>query len=186
MRRVVITGLGLVTPLACGVKETWQRLLAGETGIKRIDEFNVDDLSCQIGGVIPRGDGTNGTFNPDDWMPKKDQRKVDDFIIYAIAAADQAMADSKWSPQSDEDAFRTGVLVGSGIGGLQGIASTSLLLEEKGPRRISPFFIPGRLINLAGGYISIKHGLKGPQSCRCDCLFNRNARHWRCRTADCP
>ena len=162
MRRVVITGLGLVTPLACGVKETWQRLLAGETGIKRIDEFNVEDLSCQIGGVIPRGDGTNGTFNPDDWMPKKDQRKVDDFIIYAIAAADQAMADSKWAPQSDEDAFRTGVLVGSGIGGLQGIASTSLLLEEKGPRRISPFFIPGRLINLAGGYISIKHGLKGP------------------------
>ncbi len=162
MRRVVITGLGLVTPLACGVTKTWQRLLAGETGIKRIDEFKVDDLSCQIGGVIPRGDGTNGTFNPDDWMPKKDQRKVDDFIIYAVAAADQAISDSKWEATSEEEAVRAGVLVGSGIGGLQGIASTSLLLEEKGPRRISPFFIPGRLINLAGGYISIKHGLKGP------------------------
>lgn len=162
MRRVVITGLGLVTPLACGVEETWQRLLAGQTGIKRIDEFKVDDLSCQIGGVIPRGDGSDGTFNPDDWMPKKDQRKVDDFIIYAIAAADQAISDSKWTPANEEEAVRAGVLVGSGIGGLQGIASTSLLLEEKGPRRISPFFIPGRLINLAGGYISIKHGLKGP------------------------
>ncbi len=162
MRRVVITGLGLVTPLACGVNETWQRLLAGQTGIKRIDEFNVDDLSCQIGGVIPRGDGSNGTFNPDDWMLKKDQRKVDDFIIYAIAAADQAIADANWTPATEDEAVRAGVLVGSGIGGLQGIASTSLLLEEKGPRRISPFFIPGRLINLAGGYISIKHGLKGP------------------------
>ena len=162
MRRVVITGLGLVTPLACGVDQSWQRLLAGKTGIKRIDEFNVEDLSCQIGGVIPRGDGTDGTFNPDDWMPKKDQRKVDDFIIYALAAADQAIADAQWSPANEEEANRAGVLVGSGIGGLQGIASTSLLLEEKGPRRISPFFIPGRLINLAGGYISIKHGLKGP------------------------
>lgn len=162
MRRVVITGLGLVTPLACGVEETWQRLLDGKTGIERIEEFDVSDLSCQIGGVIPRGDGSNGTYNPDDWMPKKDQRKVDDFIIYAVAAADQALNDSNWKPENYEEEVRAGVLVGSGIGGLQGIAKTSLLLEEKGPRRISPFFIPGRLINLAGGYISIKHNLKGP------------------------
>ena len=162
MRRVVITGLGLVSPLGCGVEENWQRLLAGKTGIKKIDEFEVSDLSCQIAGMIPRGDGTNGTFNPDDWMQKKDQRKVDDFIIYALSAADQAIADADYKPQNDDEAARFGVLVGSGIGGLQGIASTSLLLEEKGPRRVSPFFIPGRLINLAGGYISIKHGLKGP------------------------
>ena len=162
MRRVVITGLGLVTPLACGVEQSWQRLLAGETGIRRIDHFEVDDLVCQIGGVIPRGDGANGTFNPDDWMAKKDQRKVDDFIIYALAAADQALDDSAWKPEGEEEAARAGVLMGSGIGGLQGIASTSLLLEQKGPRRVSPFFIPGRLINLASGYISIKHGLKGP------------------------
>ncbi len=162
MRRVVITGLGLVTPLACGVEESWQRLLSGETGIKKIDDFEVSDLSCQIAGVIPRGDGSKGTFNPDDWMQKKDQRKVDDFIIYALAAADQAIADADYKPANDDEAARAGVLVGSGIGGLQGIASTSLLLEEKGPRRVSPFFIPGRLINLAGGYISIKHGLKGP------------------------
>ncbi|MCF6197786.1 MAG: beta-ketoacyl-ACP synthase II [Hyphomicrobiaceae bacterium] len=162
MRRVVITGLGLVTPLACGVEESWQRLLSGETGIKKIDDFKVSDLSCQIAGVIPKGDGSKGTFNPDDWMQKKDQRKVDDFIIYALAAADQAIADADYKPANDDEAARAGVLVGSGIGGLQGIASTSLLLEEKGPRRVSPFFIPGRLINLAGGYISIKHGLKGP------------------------
>ena len=162
MRRVVITGLGLVTPLACGVEQTWERLLAGQTGIKRIDEFKVDDLSCQIGGLIPRGDGTDGSFNPDDWMPRKDQRKVDDFIIYALSAAQQAMDDSKWAAENEEQSERAGVLFGSGIGGLQGIASTSLLLEEKGPRRVSPFFIPGRLINLAGGYISIRHGLKGP------------------------
>ncbi len=162
MRRVVITGLGLVTPLACGVEQSWQRLLAGKTGIRRIDEFDVSDLSCQIGGMIPRGDGADGTFNPDDWMPKKDQRKVDDFIIYALSAADQAMIDAGYKPENEDQAARAGVLFGSGIGGLQGIASTSLLLEEKGPRRVSPFFIPGRLINLAGGYISIKHGLKGP------------------------
>lgn len=162
MRRVVITGLGLLTPLACGVEESWQRLLAGKTGIKRIDRFETADLACQIAGLIPKGDGSDGTFNPDDWMPKKDQRKVDDFIIYAMAAADQAISDSGYKPETDDEAARAGVLMGSGIGGLQGIASTSLLLEEKGPRRVSPFFIPGRLINLAGGYISIKHGLKGP------------------------
>lgn len=162
MRRVVITGLGLVTPLACGVEESWSRLLAGESGAGRVEEFDVSDQPCQIACRIPRGDGSNGTLNPDDWMKPKEQRKVDDFIMYGIAAADQALDDANWHPESDEDRFRTGVLIGSGIGGLDGIAQTSLLLEAKGPRRVSPFFIPGRLINLAGGYVSIKHGLKGP------------------------
>lgn len=162
MRRVVVTGLGLVTPLASGVEETWSRLTAGESGAARIEEFEVDDLACQIACRVPRGDGSNGTFNPDDWMPKKDQRKVDDFIIYAIASADQALDDANWHPEDREDQCRTGVLFGSGIGGLEGIHDASLLLAEKGPRRISPFFIPGRLINLASGQISIKHGLRGP------------------------
>jgi 3-oxoacyl-[acyl-carrier-protein] synthase II len=162
MRRVVITGLGLVTPLACGVEPSWQRLLAGENGARRVEHFDVSDLSCQIACVIPRGDGSDGSFNADDWMDKKDQRKVDDFIVYAMAAADQAMRDSGYKPEGPEQEARAGVLVGSGIGGLQGIAETALLLEDKGPRRVSPFFIPGRLINLASGYISIRYGLKGP------------------------
>jgi 3-oxoacyl-[acyl-carrier-protein] synthase II len=162
MRRVVITGLGLVTPLACGVEPSWQRLLAGENGARRVEEFDVSDLTCQVACMIPRGDGSNDTFNPDDWMEKKDQRKVDDFIIFAMAAAEQAMRDSGYKPNGPEEEVRAGVLVGSGIGGLQGIAETALLLADKGPRRVSPFFIPGRLINLASGYISIRHGLKGP------------------------
>jgi 3-oxoacyl-[acyl-carrier-protein] synthase II len=162
MRRVVITGMGLVTPLGCGVDATWARILEGHSGARRVTEFKVDDITCQIACFIPRGDGSNGTFNPDQWMEPKDQRKVDDFIIYAMAAADQALADAKWSPKTDDEQERTGVLIGSGIGGLSGIADTSLLLAEKGPRRISPFFIPGRLINLASGYVSIKHKLKGP------------------------
>lgn len=162
MRRVVITGLGLVTPLACGVEESWERLLKGESGAGRVENFDVSDQACQIACNIPRGDGSNGTFNPDDWMLPKEQRKVDDFILYAISAADQALDDADWHPESDDDCNRTGVLIGSGIGGLDGIAQTSLLLDAKGPRRVSPFFIPGRLINLAGGYVSIKHGLKGP------------------------
>jgi 3-oxoacyl-[acyl-carrier-protein] synthase II len=162
MRRVVITGLGLVTPLACGVEETWSRLLEGKSGAKRIETFDVSDITCQIACVIPRGDGTNGSFNPDQWMEPKDQRKVDDFIIYAMAAADQALADAGWAPKTSDEQERTGVLIGSGIGGLSGIADTSILLKEKGPRRVSPFFIPGRLINLASGYVSIKHKLKGP------------------------
>ena len=162
MRRVVITGLGLVTPLGCGVEPTWTALLAGKSGARRITEFEVADITCQIACFIPRGDGTAGTFNPDQWMEPKEQRKVDDFIIYAVAAADQAMADSGYKPANKEQQERTGVLIGSGIGGLSGIADTSLLLKEKGPRRVSPFFIPGRLINLASGYVSIKHGLKGP------------------------
>jgi len=163
MRRVVITGLGLVTPLGCGVEHSWRRLTAGESGIRRVEHFEVSDIASQIAGIVPRGEGGgDGTFNPDDWMEKKDQRKVDDFIIYAMAAADQALEDAGFKAESREQQNRSGVLVGSGIGGLQGIASTSLLLEKKGPRRVSPFFIPGRLINLAGGYISIRHQLKGP------------------------
>ncbi len=162
MRRVVITGLGLVTPLACGVEKTWQRLLAGESGARRVEEFEVSDLSCQIASFIPRGDGSDGTFNANEWMEPKEQRKVDDFIVYAVAAADQAIADAGDVFDGDDERLDAGVLIGSGIGGLQGIAETSLLLNEKGPRRVSPFFIPGRLINLASGYVSIKHGLKGP------------------------
>ena len=162
MRRVVITGMGLVTPLGCGVDATWSRLLEGHSGARRVEEFQVDDLNCQIACFIPRGDGTNGTFNPDQWMEPKDQRKVDDFIVYAMSAATQALADAKWQPKTSDEQERTGVLIGSGIGGLSGIADTSLLLKEKGPRRVSPFFIPGRLINLTSGYVSIKHKLKGP------------------------
>lgn len=162
MRRVVITGAGMVSPLGCGVEVSWSRLLAGDNAAERIESFEVDDLSCQIACQIPRGDGTDGTYNPDDWLEPKEQRKVDDFIVFAIAAAEQAMTDAAWKPEAYEDQIRTGVLIGSGIGGLQGIEKTSLLLAEKGPRRVSPFFIPGRLINLASGYVSIRHGLKGP------------------------
>jgi len=162
MRRVVITGLGMVSPLACGVEETWKRLLEGRSGAKRVEAFDVSDIACQIACMVPRGDGTNGTFNPDQWMEPKEQRKVDDYIIFAVAAATQALNDSGWHPKSYEDQCASGVLIGSGIGGLGGIYETSLLLKEKGPRRVSPFFIPGRLINLCSGYVSIMHGLKGP------------------------
>ncbi|MBC8717937.1 beta-ketoacyl-ACP synthase II [Ochrobactrum sp. Marseille-Q0166] len=162
MRRVVITGLGLVSPLASGVEETWKRLIAGESGARRITEFEVDDLACQIACRIPVGDGTNGTFNPDLHMEPKEQRKVDPFIVYAVGAADQALDDANWHPTSDEDQVRTGVLIGSGIGGIEGIVEAGYTLRDKGPRRISPFFIPGRLINLASGHVSIKHGLRGP------------------------
>src|SRR5688572_13182056 len=162
LRRVVITGLGLVTPLGCGVEPSWSRLLAGQSGARRIEEFDVSDLTCQIGCFVPRGSLSDGLFNPDDWMEPKEQRKVDDFIIYAMSAATQALKDSGYEAKTQEQQERTGVLIGSGIGGLSGIAETSLLLKEKGPRRVSPFFIPGRLINLASGYVSIRHGLKGP------------------------
>jgi 3-oxoacyl-[acyl-carrier-protein] synthase II len=162
MRRVVITGLGLVTPLASGVETGWSRLLAGKSGARRVEEFEVSDISCQIACFVPRGDGSDGTFNPDDWMEPKEQRKVDDFIIYAMAAAEQAIRDSGYEAKTPEQQERSGVLIGSGIGGLNGIAETSLLLAEKGPRRVSPFFIPGRLINLASGQVSIRHQLKGP------------------------
>ncbi len=162
MRRVVVTGLGLVTPLACGVDASWSRLLAGKNGARKVSEFDVSDISCQIACFIPRGDGSDGTFTADQWMEPKEQRKVDDFIVYAMAAATQAIEDSGYKAATPEQQERTGVLIGSGIGGLQGIAETSLLLRDKGPRRVSPFFIPGRLINLASGYVSIKHQLKGP------------------------
>jgi 3-oxoacyl-[acyl-carrier-protein] synthase II len=164
MRRVVVTGLGMVTPLACGVEETWQRLLACKSGINRVDRFEVSDLPCKIAGQIPRGDGTDGTFDPDQWMEPKEQRKVDDFILFAMTAAKQALEDAGWHPESYEDQITSGVLIGSGIGGIEGIAETALLLQERGPRRISPFFIPGRIINLASGYVSIAHSLKGPNS----------------------
>ena len=162
MRRVVITGLGMVTPLASGVEETWSRLIAGESGAGVVESFDVSDLACKVACQVPRGDGSNGTFNPDQWMEPKEQKRVDDFIIFAMAAAIQAVEDSGWKPETYEDQIRTGVMIGSGIGGLNGIAETALLLAEKGPRRVSPFFIPGRLINLASGYVSIRYGLKGP------------------------
>jgi 3-oxoacyl-[acyl-carrier-protein] synthase II len=162
MRRVVVTGLGMVTPLGCGVEPTWQRLLAAESGIKRIEKFEVSDISSQIAGQIPLGDGSNGTFNPDQWMEPKEQRKVDDFIVYAMCAATQALNDAGWHPREYEDQITSGVLIGSGIGGVEGIAETAIILRDKGPRRVSPFFIPGRIINLASGYVSIAHSLKGP------------------------
>jgi 3-oxoacyl-[acyl-carrier-protein] synthase II len=164
MRRVVVTGLGMVTPLACGVEPTWRRLIAGESGIGRIEGFEVSDLACKIAGQIPRGEGSNGSFNPDQWMEPKEQRKVDDFILFAMAAAKQALDDADWHPKEYEDQITSGVLIGSGIGGIEGIAETALLLHDRGPRRMSPFFIPGRIINLASGYVSIAHSLKGPNS----------------------
>ena len=162
MRRVVVTGLGLVTPLACGTEQTWRRLLSGESGIKRIEKFEVSDIPCKIAGQVPRGDGSDGSFNPDDWMEPKEQRKVDDFILFAMTAAAQALNDAGWHPREYKDQITSGVLIGSGIGGVEGIAETALLLRDRGPRRVSPFFIPGRLINLASGYVSIAHSLKGP------------------------
>jgi 3-oxoacyl-[acyl-carrier-protein] synthase II len=162
MRRVVVTGLGMVTPLACGVEASWHRLLNGESGASRIEKFDVSDLQAKIACQVPRGDGSDGTFNPDQWMEPKEQRKVDDFIIFAMGAAAQALGDARWRPSTYEDQIQTGVMIGSGIGGLTGIAETAIVLKERGPRRVSPFFIPGRLINLASGYVSIAHGLKGP------------------------
>jgi 3-oxoacyl-[acyl-carrier-protein] synthase II len=162
MRRVVVTGMGMLTPLGCGVETTWSRLLKGDSGAKRIDTFEVDDLACKIACVIPRGDGSNGTYNPDQWMEPKEQRKVDDFIVFAMCAAKQALDDAGWHPKSHEDQCATGVVIGSGIGGIEGIADMAVTLHEKGPRRVSPFFIPGRIINLASGFVSIAFGLKCP------------------------
>ena len=162
MRRVVVTGLGMVTPLACGAEATWKRLLAAESGIKRIEKFEVADITSQIAGQVPRGDGSDGTFNADQWMEPKEQRKVDDFIVFAMGAASQALNDADWHPRTYEDQITSGVLIGSGIGGVEGIAETAILLRDRGPRRVSPFFIPGRIINLASGYVSIAHSLKGP------------------------
>ena len=162
MRRVVVTGLGLVTPLACGVEETWSRLLAGQSGARPITKFKVDDLPARIGCSVPLGDGADGTFNADQWVEPKEQRRVDDFIIFGLAAAQQAVTDSGFVPRDEEERCRTGVLIGSGIGGLQGIEAAAILVHEKGPRKLSPFFIPGRLINLVSGYASIRFGYKGP------------------------
>jgi 3-oxoacyl-[acyl-carrier-protein] synthase II len=152
----------MVTPLGCGVEATWKRLIAGESGASRIEKFEVADLPAQIACQLPRGDGSNGTYNPDQWMEPKEQRKVDEFIVYAMCAARQAIEDSGWKPATHEQQNATGVMIGSGIGGIEGIADTAITLRERGPRRVSPFFIPGRLINLASGYVSIEHGLKGP------------------------
>ncbi len=162
MRRVVITGLGMVTPLGAGVESTWKQILASKSGAAKVEKFDVSDLPCKIACEVKRGDGASDPFHADKWMEPKDQRKVDDFIIFAMAAAGQAIEDAGWHPKSPEDQANTGVLIGSGIGGIEGIAETALVLKEKGPRRVSPFFIPGRLINLASGYVSIAHGLKGP------------------------
>lgn len=164
MRRVVVTGMGMLTPLGCGVETTWARLLKGESGARKVDRFDVSDVACRIACMIPRGDGSDGTYNPDQWMEPKEQRKVDDFIVYAMCAARQALDDAGWRPQSNDEQTSTGVLIGSGIGGIEGIAETAIILKEKGPRRVSPFFIPGRIINLASGYVSIEFGLKGPNS----------------------
>jgi 3-oxoacyl-[acyl-carrier-protein] synthase II len=162
MRRVVITGLGLVTPLASGVSESWSRLLAGRSGAKPITTFKVDDLPARIACTVPRGNGSDGTFNVDAYVDPKEQRRVDDFIIFALAAAQQAVNDSGFEPKSEDERCRTGVLIGSGIGGLPGIEEAAIIVHEKGPRKLSPFFIPGRLINLASGYASIRFGYKGP------------------------
>jgi 3-oxoacyl-[acyl-carrier-protein] synthase II len=162
MRRVVVTGIGLVTPLGVGTDNNWRRLLAGESGLRAIQSFDVSDLPAKIAGQVPRGSTESGLFNTDDWVPPKDQKKMDLFIIYAIGAAVQAIEDSGWKPQDDESRERTGVMIGSGIGGLPGIAEMALTLHERGPRRVSPFFIPASLINLASGNVSIRYGFKGP------------------------
>jgi 3-oxoacyl-[acyl-carrier-protein] synthase II len=162
MRRVVVTGLGMVSPLGGDVETSWSRLKAGQSGAVKVSRCDVSDLASQIACEVPRGEGVEGAFNPNDWMDAKDQRKADEFILYGLAAATQALADSGWVPQTEDDRYRTGVMVGSGIGGIGTIYETSVTLLEKGPRRISPFFIPSAIINLASGWISIRHGLKGP------------------------
>jgi 3-oxoacyl-[acyl-carrier-protein] synthase II len=162
MRRVVVTGMGLLSPFGVGVEHGWRELLTGRSAAKRITEFEVEDLPCKVAHVIPRGDGGNGTFNPEAYLEPKELRKIGDFILYGIAAADEALKDSGWEPKSDEDRNATGVMIGSGIGGIDGIAENAMVLRDRGPRRISPFFIPGNIINLVSGQVSIRHGLKGP------------------------
>ena len=162
MRRVVVTGLGMVSPLADGVEATWERLLAGASGAGMIEKFDTSNVITKYACEVPLGDGTNGTFNGDAYLEPKERRKIDDFILFGMAAAQQAVQDSGWMPQADADRERTGVMIGSGIGGLQTIAETALLIDKKGPRRVSPFFIPGALINLVSGQVSIKYGFKGP------------------------
>jgi 3-oxoacyl-[acyl-carrier-protein] synthase II len=162
MRRVVVTGLGLVTPLASGVGESWKRLLDGQSGAGTITRFDPENVATKYACQVPLGDGSDGTFNADDHMAPKERRKVDDFILYGLAAADQAVADAGWTPKDEESLTRTGVMLGSGIGGLQSIEQTTLLIRDKGARRVSPFFIPGALINLISGQVSIRYGFKGP------------------------
>ncbi len=161
-RRVVVTGLGMVSPLADGVEESWKRILDGQSGAGPITRFDASRVVTTYAAEVPWGDGSNGTFNPDSYMEPKDRRKVDDFILYGMAAADQAVRDANWMPEGEEHRLRTGVMIGSGIGGLNSIADTAVLIQEKGPRRVSPFFIPGSLINLASGQVSIRYGFKGP------------------------
>jgi len=162
LRRVVVTGIGIVSPLGCGIDAVWSGLLASKSGAEKIEDFEVGDLACQVACRIPLGSKSEGKFDPDEWMEPKEQRKVDPFIVFAMAAADQAIADSGIELEKTEDQERSGVLIGSGIGGIGGIYDASVTLYEKGPRRVSPFFIPGRLINLASGHVSIRHQLKGP------------------------
>ncbi|CUI81685.1 beta-ketoacyl-ACP synthase II [Cognatishimia activa] len=162
MRRVVITGLGLVTPLASGVEESWTRILDGQSGAGPITRFDAENVTTKYACEVPLGDGSDGTFNADDWLAPKERRKVDDFILYGIAAAEMAVQDAAWTPEGEEDRLRTGVMIGSGIGGLNSIAETAILIKERGPRRVSPFFIPGALINLISGQVSIRYGFKGP------------------------
>ena len=162
MRRVVVTGIGMVSPVGANVDDSWANLLAGKTGAARVTRMDVSDMACQVGCEVKTGDGTNGTFNCDDWITPKDQRRSDTFIKYGLSAAMMAVQNSGWVPATDEDRWRTGVLIGSGIGGLPSIEATTHLLAEKGPRRVSPFFIPGSLINLVSGLVSIEFGFKGP------------------------
>jgi len=162
MRRVVVTGMGLVSPLGCGVQDNWARLTNGESGLRAIESFDVSDLPAKVAGMVPRGDSAPHLFNPDNAVSSKDRRRMDEFIVFAIAAADEAVRNSGWQPTDEEALERTGVMIGSGIGGLQGIANGALVLENGGPRKLSPFFIPSALINLASGHVSIKYGFKGP------------------------
>ena len=162
MKRIVVTGMGLVTPLASGVKASWGRLIESESGIGAIESFDVADMPCRIAGMVPLGDAADGRFNFDDWVNSKDRRKMDEFIVYALGAADEAIKDSGWLPETEEQRERTGVIIGSGIGGLKVISDGAVTLHERGPRRVTPFFIPASLINLASGQVSIRHGFKGP------------------------
>ncbi len=162
MRRVVVTGLGLVTPLADGVEASWSRILDGQSGAGPITRFDTTGLATTYACEVPFGDGSDGTFNADAYMEPKEQRKVDTFILFGMAAAQQAIEDAGWTPEDQESLERTGVLIGSGIGGLNSIANTAVMMEEKGPRRVSPFFVPGALINLISGQVSIRYGFKGP------------------------
>ena len=168
MRRVVVTGLGIVSPLGCGIEPVWQRLISGQSGVKPIEHFDASDLASRVAGIVPRKDGRGGgaddphAFDPDATMPLREQKRIDEFILYGIAAADQAIVHSGWKAETEEQAERAGVMIGSGTGGLSTIYETSVLLKERGPRKISPFVIPGIIINLISGQVSIRHGLKGP------------------------